>query len=323
MVPPPQGPAKRTSLSGPALVRILARLGETEVLASEQPLADRLSQWLGWTDAIALSTVLSAPAATTAAAAAGARTNGADEAQRGLELRSALSKAIACDALLAPAKRALRGAALAHSRTQIAQAPDTPEMDADFALYRQCYLTLQQKMESDIGDLRARLRSRLAAQSAPMAKLATLDAAMERSLAARERSLLGTVPGLLGAHFERLRKAAKAAQAEAEAAQAAEAAEVKAAPEAQDAKEAQEAQPAPQTVAQPAQSAQAAQAAENAATPAKAAAESPARPPAARAAPGPQAWLDAFRKDMQSVLLAELDVRFQPVEGLIAALRAR
>jgi len=33
-------------------------------------------------------------------------------------------------------------------------------------------------------------------------------------------------------------------------------------------------------------------------------------------------WLDVFRKDMQSVLLAELDVRFQPVEGLLAALRA-
>jgi hypothetical protein len=28
-----------------------------------------------------------------------------------------------------------------------------------------------------------------------------------------------------------------------------------------------------------------------------------------------------FRKDMQSVLLAELDIRFQPVEGLLAALR--
>ena len=34
------------------------------------------------------------------------------------------------------------------------------------------------------------------------------------------------------------------------------------------------------------------------------------------------AWLDVFRKDMQSVLLAELDVRFQPVEGLLAALSA-
>jgi hypothetical protein len=33
-------------------------------------------------------------------------------------------------------------------------------------------------------------------------------------------------------------------------------------------------------------------------------------------------WLDVFRKDLQSVLLAELDVRFQPVEGLLAALRA-
>ncbi|MEQ0772561.1 DUF3348 domain-containing protein [Paraburkholderia tropica] len=293
MVPPPQGPAKRTSLSGPALVRILARFGETEVLASEQPLADRLSQWLGWTDAIALSTVLSAPAASMAAAA-GARTNGADEAQRGLELRSALSKAIACDALLAPAKRALRGAALAQARAQV---PEAPEMDADFALYRQCYLALQQKMESDIGDLRTRLRSRLAVQSAPMAKLATLDAAMERSLAARERSLLGTVPGLLGAHFERLRKAAKAAQAELEA-------------QADATKQAEA----------PTQAPTAAPAATPAAdTPAGAAAQSPAD----RGAPGPQAWLDTFRKDMQSVLLAELDVRFQPVEGLIAALRAR
>ena len=35
------------------------------------------------------------------------------------------------------------------------------------------------------------------------------------------------------------------------------------------------------------------------------------------------AWLDTFRKDMRSVLLAELDIRFQPVEGLLAALRTR
>lgn len=35
----------------------------------------------------------------------------------------------------------------------------------------------------------------------------------------------------------------------------------------------------------------------------------------------PGNWLQVFRHDMQSVLLAELDVRFQPVEGLLAALR--
>jgi hypothetical protein len=37
------------------------------------------------------------------------------------------------------------------------------------------------------------------------------------------------------------------------------------------------------------------------------------------AAPG--AWLDVFRNDIQRLLLAELDVRFQPIEGLLAALR--
>ncbi len=33
------------------------------------------------------------------------------------------------------------------------------------------------------------------------------------------------------------------------------------------------------------------------------------------------AWLQAFPRDMQDMLLAELDVRFQPVDGLLAALR--
>ena len=33
-------------------------------------------------------------------------------------------------------------------------------------------------------------------------------------------------------------------------------------------------------------------------------------------------WLDTFRQDMHTVLLAELDTRMQPVEGLLAALRS-
>lgn len=41
------------------------------------------------------------------------------------------------------------------------------------------------------------------------------------------------------------------------------------------------------------------------------------------AAPLPDAWLDVFRKDAQDVLLAELDFRFQPVEGLLDALRTQ
>lgn len=40
-------------------------------------------------------------------------------------------------------------------------------------------------------------------------------------------------------------------------------------------------------------------------------------------APPPRTWLDGFRQDMRQVLLAELEVRFHPVEGLLAALHAR
>lgn len=39
--------------------------------------------------------------------------------------------------------------------------------------------------------------------------------------------------------------------------------------------------------------------------------------------PQPDEWLDVFRKDAQDVLLAELDFRFQPVEGLLEALRTQ
>ncbi|WP_414441749.1 DUF3348 family protein [Burkholderia sp. 22PA0106] len=177
--------------------------------------------------------------------------------------------------------------------------PDLIGPDADFALYRQCCLGLQQKMESDIGDLRAKLRGRLAAQSPALARLAALDATMERALAARERSLFGAVPGLLGQYFERLRAAAKAEAAEAEARVQAEA------------------------VAAEAQAQAQAEAPNTATAPPSAHAAAAVRP---RIAPGPapaDTWLDTFRKDMQSVLLAELDVRFQPVGGLLAALRAR
>ncbi len=34
------------------------------------------------------------------------------------------------------------------------------------------------------------------------------------------------------------------------------------------------------------------------------------------------AWLDPFRRDLQDVLLAELDVRFHPIDALLAALRS-
>lgn len=48
----------------------------------------------------------------------------------------------------------------------------------------------------------------------------------------------------------------------------------------------------------------------------------PADPAAPAASPLPGDWLDAFQQDMRAALLAELDFRFQPLDALLAALRA-
>ncbi|HDR9249336.1 DUF3348 domain-containing protein [Burkholderia vietnamiensis] len=246
----------RPALSGPTLVRLLARLTDADVAESRQTLSDRLSQWLGWTDAITLSSALNA---NPPAVAAGVR--GYDAERDSARVRHDLAQAIT-------------GALRPRTRRRAGEMPP-PADTADFADFRQQCLSLQQEMETAIGQLRARLRVALAARSSALARLATLDAIMERVLGARERSLLGAVPALLGTRFERLRDAERQALADAQAA-----ADADAAPDAPS--------PAPVT-------------------------------PVAPVVPG--TWLDTFRDEMQSILLAELEVRFQTVDGLLAALR--
>ncbi|MFM0252657.1 DUF3348 domain-containing protein [Paraburkholderia sediminicola] len=260
---------QRTALSGPALIRLLARLADVDAPESRQSLSDRLSQWLGWTDAIALSSALSGnPPAVTAAA----RSFGSAEESEYVRARSSLAKTVTGDSVFAADRR--RGSAHGSAHASSQNAPVEPA--ADYAVFRQRYLSIQQSMEMAIGNLRGRLRGMLATRTPAMARLAMVDAVMERALGERERTLLASVPGLLAGHFERLRAAEQATLAAAEAAEAADDA--------------------------------GSDAASNAAS--------------NTAALTPGAWLNVFRKDMQSVLLAELDVRLQPVEGLLAALRA-
>ncbi|SAK55283.1 hypothetical protein AWB77_01610 [Caballeronia fortuita] len=221
---------KRTAFSGPALVRLLAHFADLDVHKPAQSLADRLSQWLGWTDAIALSTAL----ASDPPAISGARSAARDVEEECARVRASLAGAFARE----------EAAARRRHRAPVQATPE--DVPVEYADFRQRYVSLQQAMESDIGALRTRLRSMLATKTPDMARLAVVDAVMEQALSARERSLLANVPALLGKRFERLKEASPS-----------------------------------------------------------------------------DAWLDVFRKDLQSVLLAELDVRFQPIEGLLAALRPR
>ncbi|WER48153.1 DUF3348 domain-containing protein [Cupriavidus sp. WKF15] len=231
---------RRAGFSGPTLIRLLVRLTGNDAPESGQSLSAQLSQWLGWTDAIALSAALNG----NPPASAGSRAAGAEDADCA-RVRTALAAAIADD-------KAAGGRQRGRPRPSV---PDPMDAVVDYAAFRQRYVTLQQTMETEIASLRGRLRTALAARASGMARLAMVDAVMERVLVAREQALLATIPGMLEAHFTRLRQAEEAALAGV---------------------------PAQVTSG---------------------------------------AWLTVFQNDMQNVLRAELDIRFQPVEALLAALR--
>src|SRR3954449_5511212 len=86
--------SRRTGFTGSALIRLLARLADIEVPEPKQAFADRLSQWLGWTDAISLSAALNGGLA---AASSGARAVGNPEARECERVKTAMVNAIAED----------------------------------------------------------------------------------------------------------------------------------------------------------------------------------------------------------------------------------
>jgi hypothetical protein len=207
---------RRTPLSGSALIRLLAALGDADIPASKDSFADGLCRWFDWTDAISLSSALDGPQAAVAETRVGASSAAASAADRDCRrVREAIARL---------------GASL------------DPTAD-DFAPHRQRYLGWQQAMDSGIVPLRRRVRASLSSASPALARLAAVDAVMDKVIGARERTLLATVPAWLEQHFARVRGSQ------------------------------------------------------------------------------PDAWRDTFCQDMREVLLAELDLRMQPVDGLLEALR--
>jgi len=219
--------AQRTPVPGPAFIRLLARLAESNLSSTGPALSDRLSEWVDWTRAVTLSKALDGRLPP----AVEGPDFDADEDAECQRIRAAL------EATIVQEPEGTR-----HPRRVVAA--DGGDAPVEYTAFRERYLTLQRAMLSATSRLRGRLRDMLTRTSPEMARLAEVDALMEQTLSAREYSLLAKVPVLLGVHFERLREAGS-----------------------------------------------------------------------------DDAWLEAFRRDMQSLLLAELDVRFQPIEGLLAALR--
>jgi len=173
---------------------MLTRLTDVDAPQSGASLPDRLSHWLDWKQAIALSTALdgkpSEPADDVPAFGQAAE----DECLRS---RDALILAIDTDrAFVTAAQREALG---------------MPNVDAanDYAPFRQRYIALQRKIQATTGSLRGNLRDMLAQASPEMARLAEVDAVMELALSPREQKILASVPALMERRFDRLRRAAQ------------------------------------------------------------------------------------------------------------------
>lgn len=195
---------KHPSFNSSRLVRSLAALGIADVADSTQTFAERLSGWIGWTDAPVLSAALAADSPAPAASLVPSeRQAGAEEVQ---QVRRELARAIESDEAFA----ALPARSPAHGRPAGAGASTVPastEPGFDPAFARRRHAVLQQLMEDRIRVLRERVRAALAAAAPTLSRVAALDAAFEQALSARERPLLSGAAGLVESHIERRRDA--------------------------------------------------------------------------------------------------------------------
>lgn len=270
----------RTRFNSAGLVRILAELAVADVADPKQTFAERLGEWLDFKDALALYSALNS-------AAVGAPSRAAPAAAlcgQLVQVRGELAAAVAAAGTTQPG-----GTNLALP-TPLPNA--APESAADFAPFHRYYLAHQRAMAAAVSPLRASARAVLAGQSAALRQLAALDAVLDQALAAREASLLATVPVLLGKRFAHLYAAHR--------------------------REREAAAPDVAGQAAPDAAGQAATAGAAATGEGAPGAGAPPDDPARWMQPG--GWLGRFCAEMQRVLLAELDLRLMPVAGLVAAL---
>lgn len=172
--------------------------------APRQDIAQRLGQWVGAFDAMALHAAhQSVKAIDAAKARAKAGPAVAVDAQL-QQVRAVLAQAIT-------AKKDGAGAGGKRPRHLHAQPEPAPKAEvvteADYAPYRQRHAELQRNMELMIAPLREHVREALAQASPPLRQLAALDTVWEQLLAVREQRLLATVPKLMEKRFKQLRQA--------------------------------------------------------------------------------------------------------------------
>ena len=180
---------QRATFNRSALVRVLSDT-LPEVPEPKYDFGERLGQWLDFSDALTLFSVLNTEAGSGTSVASA----NSDLPAQLARVRRNLNDSIHNDGVFSaePARIPFP--------TPLPNA--TPESAADFSPYHRYYLAHQRDMNAAITALRANARKALAGQSAAGKRLADLDAAFEKFLFTRERNLLSNIPIMLGKRFD-------------------------------------------------------------------------------------------------------------------------
>ena len=180
----------RTNFHSSHLIRCLAELGLSQDADPASDFADELGQWLHFTDAIALSSVLDSgmPKLPVQSPALRAET-GARLTAQFEQIRTFMVNSINKSCVLKGGNT--------HNKL-----PLPVELEISYAPYRKFYEAHQRDMELSVEPLRVNLREALAKASPRLRKLVELDVVMEKFLREREGRLLARVPMLLQQRFD-------------------------------------------------------------------------------------------------------------------------
>jgi hypothetical protein len=183
-----------TNFHSSQLIRRLAELDLLEGLEPATGFAEELGQWMHFTDAISLSSILDSGMGKFASHSP------AQREETGARLLAEFERVRAL--MIGSITKSCTPGSKSHIKL-----PLTLDLEVSYLPYRQFYEAHQRDMELSVEPLRVNLRAALAKASPELRKLAELDTVMDRFLRERESRLLARVPILLKKRFDALHEA--------------------------------------------------------------------------------------------------------------------
>lgn len=188
----------RTHFNTSGLIRLLADLVPANGVPSPQVFAQRLGQWVSFTDAMTLYAALTPAAAPERARSVAAETALTAADAELTQVRTAVVQVIQRSCAAVPGS--------ARIKFPVPPIETGPDIVISYAPFLRFCVTVQREMDSRLGPLRASVRQALMGASPAMRQLAALDAVFDTVLSERERRLLATVPPMVEKRFNALRQ---------------------------------------------------------------------------------------------------------------------